>query len=215
METPAEGRIPTDVPRRVALRTCSIPGPFRQPGGEFAILDGHFLGVRTVSRQQGRLEYQVDLRFARPAPVRIHCIPSGWIGGAVFLAVLGTFALAFVVSHGLRGSVAYLIAGLASFAASLLAGYAAVRSATTLVEIRSVHGDAPIARVSGQAGRARLDREFLDELAVHIEAARCARPQDRHQFLCDLMREHHRLRSLGVLAEDEYEASKARILSAH
>jgi hypothetical protein len=29
------------------------------------------------------------------------------------------------------------------------------------------------------------------------------------------MREHHRLRELGVLGESDYEASKARILRAH
>lgn len=215
METAADVFVPTDAPRRAALRTCSIDGPCRRSGGQLSILDGHYLGVRTVSRQRGPLEYQVDLRFARPGPVRIHCIPSGWIGGAVFLAVLGAFALAFALSDGLRGSVVYVIAGLACIAASLLAGYAALRAARTLVEIRSVHGDAPIVRVGGQVGRARLDGRFADELACHIEAARRARPQGKQQFLCDLMREHHRLRSLGVLEEHEYEASKARILAAH
>jgi hypothetical protein len=29
------------------------------------------------------------------------------------------------------------------------------------------------------------------------------------------MREHHRLRELGVLSEEEYEQSKARILAEH
>jgi hypothetical protein len=215
METADEGVAPPEETTRAALRTCVIEGPFRQPGGELTILDGHYLGVRSVHPGKGPCEYQLDLRFARPGQVRVHRIPWGWLGVATFLAALGAAALAFAASRGLDGAAIFLIVGLAALAASPLAGYAAARSAMTLVEIRSVHGDAPIARVCGQVGRARIDGAFADELAGHIEAARRARPQDRKQFLCDLMREHHRLRSLGILGEEEYEAGKARILAAH
>jgi hypothetical protein len=48
-----------------------------------------------------------------------------------------------------------------------------------------------------------------------INAAKAERPQERPQFLRDEMREHHRLRELGVLSEEQYEQSKARILASH
>ena len=215
METRAEGLDPPDAARRAALQTCVIQGPFRQPGGELTILDGHYLAVRTVHPVRGPREYEVDLRFARPDPVRLHRIPWGWLGGALSLGALGAAVIAFAASRDPGGPTGFLVGGIVALAASLLAGYACVRSARTLVEIRSVHGNAPIARVCGQVGRARLDGRFADGLAGHIEAARRARPQGKQQFLCDLMREHHRLRTIGVLEADEYEASKARILAAH
>ncbi len=42
-----------------------------------------------------------------------------------------------------------------------------------------------------------------------------SRSQPKQHFLCDSMREHHRLRELGVLSQSEYEQSKAHILAQH
>ena len=62
---------------------------------------------------------------------------------------------------------------------------------------------------------ARAGKQFFVELIKSINAAKAERPQERPQFLRDAMREHHRLRELGVISEEQYEHSKARILASH
>ena len=78
-----------------------------------------------------------------------------------------------------------------------------------------MHGEATLASVTGGIGSARNGKKFFVELIKNINAAKSARPQGKQQFLRDEMREHHRLRELGVLTEQQYEESKARILAAH
>lgn len=56
---------------------------------------------------------------------------------------------------------------------------------------------------------------FTTKLAAHIRIAVAARRFSRVAHLRDEMREHFRLKEAGVLAGDEYEASKMRILGAH
>jgi hypothetical protein len=69
--------------------------------------------------------------------------------------------------------------------------------------------------VTGGIGSARDGKRFFVALMKDINTAKAARPQEKPQFLRDEMREHHRLRELGVLSEEEYEQSKARILAEH
>src|SRR5690606_37255266 len=89
------------------------------------------------------------------------------------------------------------------------------RRTTESLQFRSVHGNATLVSVTGGIGSTRGGKLFFVELIKDINAAKAARPQEKPQFLRDEMREHHRLRELGVLTEAEYEASKMRILSAH
>ena len=90
-----------------------------------------------------------------------------------------------------------------------------LRRTTESLEFVSAHGGATLLSVTGGIGSARAGKAFFVELIKSINAAKVARPQPRAQLLRDEMREHHRLRELGVLSEEEYEASKARILASH
>jgi hypothetical protein len=78
-----------------------------------------------------------------------------------------------------------------------------------------MHGGATLISVVGGIGSARAGKRFFVELIKNINAAKAARPQERSQLLRDEMREHHRLRELGVLSEQQYEQGKARILACH
>jgi hypothetical protein len=69
--------------------------------------------------------------------------------------------------------------------------------------------------VIGGLGSTKAGKAFFVSMIKEIAAAKSARPQAKQQLLRDEMREHHRLRELGVLSEANYEASKARILKAH
>ena len=64
-----------------------------------------------------------------------------------------------------------------------------------------MHGDATLVSVTGGIGSARAGKKFFVELIKSINAAKLARPQAKQQLLRDEMREHHRLRELGVLSE--------------
>jgi hypothetical protein len=79
----------------------------------------------------------------------------------------------------------------------------------------SMHGGATLISVIGGIGSARAGKKFFVELIRSINAAKALRPQERAQFLRDEMREHHRLRELGVLTEQQYEQGKSRILGSH
>ena len=83
------------------------------------------------------------------------------------------------------------------------------------LEFVSAHGGATLVSVVGGIGSARSGKRFFIELIKSINAAKATRRQELPQFLRDEMREHHRLRELGVLTEQQYEQSKARILASH
>jgi len=204
--------IPT---RRAALHRIRVASPFQRYFSELTILEGHFVGVRC--RRPGRPpgNYEVDLRFANAEPVRVHRIPWRWLAAAVAVAMLGAGAIAWSWRSGPAVPDLIFVAGLLASVAGLLVLIETARRATTSLEIRSLHGDIPLAGTTAGLGQLRVDTAFLAELRRHTDAARLARPQARHAFLCDEMREHHRLRELGVLSDAEYEAGKRRVLAAH
>jgi hypothetical protein len=84
-----------------------------------------------------------------------------------------------------------------------------------VVELRSAHGAAHLAGITGRLGSARASDSFVAALASAVETARAQFSQSKQQFLRDEMREHHRLWKEGVLSDAVYEASKRRILQAH
>ena len=106
-------------------------------------------------------------------------------------------------------------AGAAAACMSLGALFLFLRRTTESLEFRSAHGGATLVSVIGGIGSARAGKKFFVELIKAINAAKLARPQAKPQLLRDEMREHHRLRELGVLTEQQYAQSKARILGEH
>ena len=68
---------------------------------------------------------------------------------------------------------------------------------------------------TGGPGTFRALRPFVAKLTAHIRLASAARRRTKAEHLRDEMREHQRLRELGVLSVSDYEASKARILGQH
>lgn len=206
---------PTEQPHRITLQSYTLAS---RPHGcitELSILEGHYLGVRCVRPDSGPCKYQFDLRFANPTPVRVRRIPWAWLVVATGLAALGGGALASAWSAGSSALSPGVIGGVLATSISIIALYVSRRRTTESLQFRSVHGDATLVGVTGGVGSTRRDKKFFVELIRNINAARLARPQQKQQFLRDEMREHYRLRQLGMLSDKEYEASKARILAAH
>lgn len=203
----ARGKIRATYALKSTLRGCET---------ELALLDDHFLSVRSVRPDGLPKKYDVDLRFANAKPVRVREISWTWLIVTIGLVVLAAGAILSALSATATpwdrpGFIAALITLLVSVGTFLLF----LRRTTESLQFRSVHGNATLVSVTGGIGSARGGKLFFVELIKDINAAKAARPQEKPQFLRDEMREHHRLRELGVLTEEEYEASKMRILSAH
>lgn len=203
----ARGKIRATYCLKSTLRGCET---------ELALLDDHFLSVRCVRPEGLPKKYDVDLRFANAKPVRVREISWTWLVVTVGLVLLATGAIfsawsATPTPWNRPGFIAALITLLVSVGTFFLF----LRRTTESLLFRSVHGNATLVSVTGGIGSARSGKLFFVELIKDINAAKTARPQEKPQFLRDEMREHHRLRELGVLTEEEYEASKARILGAH
>jgi hypothetical protein len=182
---------------------------------EVSILEDHFVSVRTVRPDAQPRKYEVDLRFANPKPVRVRTISWFWFSLASCMALLAAGGLWATWADAGRGSSPIFLAALVTLLASAGATIMFLRRTVESLEFVSAHGGVTLVSVVGGIGSARAGKRFFIELIKSINAAKATRRQELPQFLRDEMREHHRLRELGVLTEQQYEQSKARILASH
>lgn len=182
---------------------------------EVSILEDHYVTVRTVRPDAQARKYEFDLRFANPKPLRVRSISWFWLTLAGSMIALAAGGLWATWTGAGRWSNAIFLTALVTLFASGGALIMFLRRTVESLEFISMHGGATLVSVVGGIGSARAGKRFFIDLIKSINAAKAARPQDRPQFLRDEMREHHRLRELGVLTDLQYEQSKARILSSH
>lgn len=200
---------------RAILRRFTIPTGRAQANAELSVLEGHYLGVRAVGSRGEVCSYQFDLRFADPTPVRVRHVPWVRLLLAIGLIALGLVALALkwpAIVTALGAATAFV---LFTVAIGAVAGYGLFRWTTESLQLRSFLGDAVLVSMTGELGAARRYEPVFAELSGNVVAATLARPHAKPQFLRDAMREHYRLRKLGVLDEKQYQSSKAAILAAH
>jgi len=203
-------------PRRRKVRTSFVlKSRLRGCETEVSLLEDHFAAVRTVRPDAPARKYEVDLRFADPKPVRVRSISWFWLTLAVSLAVLATGGIWSTSGDAARWSSPIFLSALLTLLAAGGAVLLFMRRTVESLEFVSAHGGATLVSVVGGIGSARAGKRFFIELIKSINAAKLERRQELPQFLRDEMREHHRLRELGVLSEQQYEQSKARILASH
>jgi hypothetical protein len=203
-------------PRRRKVRASFVlKSRLRGCETEIALLEDHFAAVRTVRPDAQPRKYEVDLRFANPKPVLVRSISWFWLALAVSLALLGAGGIWSTWSNAARWSNPIFLTALLTLLAAGVAALLFMRRTLESLEFVSAHGGATLVSVTAGIGSARAGKRFFIELIKSINAAKAERPQERQQFLRDEMREHHRLRELGVLSEQQYQQSKARILGSH
>lgn len=185
------------------------------PEVELTVLEGHHLRVRSSGARGARVDYEFDLRFADPTPVRMRSVPWAWILVAAILVATGLGALLYAWP-ALRDFLGTTAAGwLVLVLVAAAGGFVGLRWTVESLQLVSAHGRAPLVSVSGRLGSSGRHRKAFADLSQHVPAARNARPQKEPKFLRDEMREHYRLRELGVFSDEVYERSKAAILAAH
>jgi hypothetical protein len=193
---------------RITFRS-RLRGRFTQ----LEIIDYYYLSVRAYSRSS-RLEYVLDLRFAATPRVSRH-IAWRWITASLLLLALtcGIMQLGSLAPQWWQRFSLPLCAALTGTwaVATLLAAY---RTTETVVLLSSV-GAARLLDCTGGLGTVRGLRRFMAKVAAHVQLAAAARGTTRAAQLRDEMREHVRLKHIGVLRDPEYESAKARILGRH
>jgi hypothetical protein len=182
---------------------------------ELSLHEDHFVTVRTVRPDAQPRKYEFDLRFANPKPVRVRSISWLWLTLAASMILLGAGGLWASWTDAARWSSPIFLSALVTLLAAGGAITMFLRRTVESLNFVSMHGGATLISVIGGIGSARAGKKFFVELIRSINAAKALRPQERAQFLRDEMREHHRLRELGVLTEQQYEQGKSRILGSH
>ncbi len=206
---------PARPPHRKIRSTYSLKSGWRDCSTELSLLDEHYLQVHSVRPGKEQQKYSIDLRYLNSQPVRVRRIAwACWAIAAASTIGAGValwFALMGAASLGIAAYIGAGICGVTAVATTVLG----LRRTTESLNFTSVHGGAIFVSVSGGIGSTKGGKAFFVSMIKEIAAAKAARPQAKQQLLRDEMREHHRLRELGVLNEVDYEASKARILRAH
>jgi hypothetical protein len=182
---------------------------------QLKVIDYYYLSVRSRLRSV-ELDYVLDLRFVAAPPLLSRHVAWRWISGSLMLLALATgIALHISASampwwkHDWLGVFAAMIG--VGVLTTLIAAY----RTTETVCLLSTHGHARLLEFTGGVGTFRVARHFMAKVAAHLKLASAARRPTKAEHLRDEMREHQRLRDIGVLAAEEYEASKARILAGH
>lgn len=211
------GTVAAPTPHRLRkVRTSyALKSRLRGCETEVAIFEDHFVSVRTVRPDTQPRKYEFDLRFANPKPVRVRAISWFWLSLAAGMVLLAAGGLWATWTDAARWSSPIFLTALVTLLASGGAIAMFLRRTVESLEFVSMHGGATLLSVAGGIGSARAGKRFFIELIKSINTAKALRPQERPQLLRDEMREHHRLRELGVLTELQYGQSKARILASH
>lgn len=183
---------------------------------QLGLLEEHFLAVQLTRPDIEPRKYDFDLRFVNAKPVIVRHVAWFWLALAISLALLAACAMWMLWPQNAAEWLRPVpITAVAALLASIGAVLMFLRRTTESLEFLSVHGGVTLVSVTGAIGSAREGKKFFVELIKSINAAKAARPQPPPVFLRDEMREHHRLRELGVLTEEQYAACKSRILASH
>jgi hypothetical protein len=202
----AARRVHADLKVRSRLRLRAL---------QLQVIDYYYLAVFSRTRSV-ELEYVLDLRFVEGLPQLSRHVAWRWITAALVMLVVTGGIGAWIGSSATpwwRHEALGLCAAVAG-AWALTTLIAAYRTTET-VRLVSTHGQARLLEFTGGVGTLQAVRRFMPKFAAHLRLAAAARRPTKADQLRDEMREHLRLRKLGVLAMEDYEASKARILARH
>jgi hypothetical protein len=208
-----ERRIPHPRSSRKLHARIELQSRMRRRGLQLELVDYYYLVVRSVRSRSVAAEYVLDLRFANAVPESSRHFASRWLVAALVLAALAA-AIAFRTT-GSEAAAGWLAACAIVTGMAVAAAVTCIYRTTETISMYSAHGRAKVFEFTSGLGATRAFRPFMSKLAAHIQLAVAARRPMRAEHLRDEMREHFRLRELGVLSVEDYEASKVRILAEH
>jgi hypothetical protein len=180
------------------------------------IIDYYFLAVRTRRGGAAPGDYVLDLRFVDPKPRTSRHVAWRWFTATMSWAALFAASIWWLSASQVPWweNDALPIAG-ALFAAMLVSGFVCMYRSTETLWLISLHGRVPVLEIVGNLGTFSHIRKFIVKLAAHVQIAVAARRPNRAEHLRDEMREHSRLKELGVLSTEQYDEAKRLILGQH
>jgi len=198
--------------RRVHARV-GLRSRLRRVALHLEIIDYYYLSVRTSRSRLPVAEYVLDLRFLNAKPRVSRHVAWRSLACALLAALITVAAVRFGAFESQHHWVAVLVA--VAGAGAALAALICIYRTSESVTLYSDHGQVKVLEFTGSLGTLRAVRVFLARLAAHTRLATAARRRSRTEHLRDEMREHFRLKEIGTLSVEEYEAAKLRILGQH
>jgi hypothetical protein len=209
-------KVPDRLSARKVHARVGLESRLRRRGLQLEIIDYYFLAVRSWRARAPQAAYVLDLRFVDATPRFARHIAWRSLATALLLMTLAAASAAwagpFTSGTGLHN---WLVPCLTAMGLATLAILTCAYRTKETVTVYSVNGRARLLEYTGGLGTSRSLRLFNAKLAAHIQLAAAERRRSRSEYLRDEMREHFRLKELGILSMEEYEAAKARILSQH
>jgi hypothetical protein len=201
--------------RKVHARLV-IRNVLRRRAIELTLIDYFYLSVRERRSSAPGPEYVLDLRFADPALKLYRHVPWKWIIATVAISTLcGAVGWRIFSAPGPWWQHGWLTVFGSLLGAASLAGIVSAWRAHETLMLVSTNGRARLLQFTGGLGTFRVIRRFSQQLAAHLRIAIAARRPANAEHLRDEMREHFRLRKIGVLEDADYEDAKKRILARH
>ncbi len=213
LETDAR-EVPDRCDARRSHGCVELRSPLRRRTLRLEIIDYYYLAICTRSGGT-KLEFSLDLRFVHGLGLSRH-IAWRWITASLGLIALPAAVAAVIhAAAPLWWRQQWLWVCLAFAGAWGGTALVCLYRTTESLSLSSTYGAARLLEFTGGIGMLRAARPFLAKLAAHIRLASAARRGTKAEHLRDEMREHLRLKEIGVLSASEYEAGKARILAQH
>jgi hypothetical protein len=195
---------------RSLRETVVLRNPIRRSGAELALFDEGFLKITPLRNKDTDQPFFLDLRFVDPVPKLERVIAVRWL-----TAALGCGALMALAAFLMRFDVLYPFAAALLGCATLAAGitiYVGLYLSHEKTEFCTLHGRTTVLELVANFGSIKKFRAFVPALSQAIEEAAERIGVDTAAFLRAEMREHYRLRSDGVLDNDECARGTGRIL---
>jgi hypothetical protein len=156
--------------------------------------------------------FRLDLQYLDPIPsIRFTLAKSAfWVAlAAAAFSGLATLLADFLPRIGPAAVVAAVLAAVTAIGAAAVGVY----RSHEIVEFYTLHGRARVLRLVANVGAIKRFRSFVPRLSAAIEESAERIVHDASAYLRAEMREHYRLRGVGVLSRDACADGTGRILA--
>jgi hypothetical protein len=203
-ETAGDGATPKTVREKFDFRDR-----LRGIDMQITLYDEGFLRL-DETRGKRRRTHNVNLRYLDPVPTAKRHYAKRTLKLAAILGIIAGLAASLMVFPSVR-SIA-ILAATAAGGAALAAFFLFVYLSHEKAVFQTMHGRAAALTLTAGLGRIRRLRALLPNIINAIGDAANDIGEDTTVFLRAEMREHYRLRTDGVLSEEECSDSTGRIL---
>jgi hypothetical protein len=169
-----------------------------------------FLRLDETRRGKRLRAHRINLRYLDPVPTQKRHYAKRTLKVAAICAGIAALAASLIAIPGARAFA--ILGAVAAGVAALGAFFLFVYLSHEKVVFRTMHGRAAALTLTAGLGRIRRLRSVLPDIIRAIGDAEEAIGDDTAVFLRAEMREHYRLRTDGILSEEECSDSTGRIL---